>query len=388
MAFNNYRNSFQGELNNTKVSELGVLDRSKENFKDRLEFIIKKYEKTIAFYETFIDKYYKCSINTTDSLSGEINIFKFIESDGTYLLNSLDLKEEDKRSCDINKKSIFSLDDLGQANDFLVEKNIENYRLAPKIDILKKDFRVNQVFAGTYSDYLMNNKKSNTIKKYIEKSVRTNKKIFKKEEIDKSKIPFGEVSYNNILSEEQFKRFVGLELAKVNILSELNTYKLKLMELKKTLQQNSFQEEELETNRRNQLRMVINSLKELKADMIYCKTHLTPYVEISPDKCSAEIDLCGSMDYSNPTHVKNALLLKPSDRVSTDFNIIAYDIQRAIEGLIADGQLTEYEIELIELYRVSVSNMVYVAKELNKHRKQVYRDLDKIVHKITKKLSE
>ena len=111
------------------------------------------------------------------------------------------------------------------------------------------------------------------------------------------------------------------------------------------------------------------------------------YLEITPDKNSAELNVCDSIDYSNPKHMKNALLLKPSERISSDFNIIAYDVQNALDTLEKEGKLSEYEIELIDLYRISVSNIDFVAKELNKHRMQIYRDLDKIVAKLIKKIN-
>ena len=154
------------------------------------------------------------------------------------------------------------------------------------------------------------------------------------------------------------------------------------------LQATSYMEEHLELNRKRQLRLVINSLRQLQADMIYCKAHLTPYIEISPNKCSSEVNVCDNIDYSNPLHIKNALLLRPSEKISTDFNIVAYDMQKAVQALRCKGELTDYEMELLELYRSSVSNMTYVAKELNKHHKQVYRDLDKIIAKVIGELEK
>ena len=145
---------------------------------------------------------------------------------------------------------------------------------------------------------------------------------------------------------------------------------------------------EEEVKRRKSLRIVINSIRELKKDMIYTKKAFTPRIEISPDKCCSELNLCDNMDYSNVVHVKNALLIYPSERISNEFNIIAYDIQKAINDLKLEGKLSAYELKLIDLYRKTVSNIKICSKELNKHRTQIYRDLDRIVEKICKKLNK
>ena len=178
-----------------------------------------------------------------------------------------------------------------------------------------------------------------------------------------------------------------MEIERVNILRELFTGREKLIELKKKLQEEKSENQQMEIERRRQLRFVINALKGIKNDLIYCKVTMTPIVEIDADKCPSELNVCDSIDYSNKEHMRMALLLNPSERVNTDFNIIAYDIQKAIDRLYKKKNLTDDDIEFIEIYRSLSGNMTSISKELNRHKTQVYRDLEKILKKIIKEIN-
>lgn len=403
MTFSSYRNRFQGTLAGINTNELGILDRHLEKLQERLAYIKEKYKKVDKFYEAYIftkelnlegtltgvnyDKddfaeYYKYSLNASDSLSEDINVFQFIESDATYLLNSSDLPSENSGKYS-NRGDVVPLDEvIAQA-----EASKENYRLAPKVDIKEKDLRLSSLFAGTYENYLKNYEKSNKIKKYVEPKERATKERFKESVINFDEFDFGEVVRNNKLSKEQFERFQKLEIARVEILKELSIGRERLIELKMKLQEEKFDDVDKENERKRQLRYVINAIKGIKNDLIYCKVNMSPLIEIEAEKCPSEVNLCDSIDYTNIEHIKMALLLMPSERISTDFNIIAYDIQKAIEKLQEKGIFGEYETELIDVYRCSNCNISYVARELDKHKTQVYRDLDKIVKHIIKELN-
>ena len=403
MTFSSYRNRFQGTLAGINTNELGILDRQLEKLQERLAYIKEKYKKVDKFYEAYIftkeplvegivagvkyDKddlaeYYKYSLNASDSLSEDINIFQFIESDATYLLNSSDLPNETSGKYS-NRGDDVPLDEvIAQA-----EASKENYRLAPKVDIKEKDLRLSSLFAGTYENYLKNYEKSNKIKKYIEPKERISKDKFKESVINFDDFNFGEVVKNNKLSKEQFERFQKLEIARVEILKELSIGRERLIELKMKLQAEKFDDTDKENERKRQLRYVINAIKGIKNDLIYCKVNMSPLIEIEAEKCPSELNLCDSIDYTNAEHMKIALLLTPSERISSDFNIIAYDIQKAVDRLYEKGILGEYEMELIDTYRSSNCNMSYVARELNKHKTQVYRDLDKVVNHIIKEIN-
>ncbi|GAA0071678.1 hypothetical protein UT300003_32030 [Clostridium sardiniense] len=402
MAFSSYRNRFQGTLAGISVSELGILDRQLETLEERLRYIKNKYEKVDKFYETYIftkeanidgeltgeayekedfAEFYKYSLNSNDSLSEDINIFQFIENDATYLLNSSDLPNETGKYS--NRSDVVPLDEVIAQ----VEASKENYRLAPKIDIKAKDLRMSSLFAGTYENYLKNYEKSNKIKSYVDSKERVNKEKFKEKIINFDDFDFGEITKNNKLSKDQFERFQKLEIARVEILKELSIGRERLIELKMKLQEEKFDDVKKENERKKQLRYVINALKGIKSDLIYCKVAMTPIVEIEAEKCPSENNLCDSIDYTNVEHMKMALLLTPSERISSDFNIIAYDIQKAVDRLYEKGIFGEYEIELIDIYRSSNCNMSYVARELDKHKTQVYRDFDKVIEHIIKEIN-
>lgn len=398
MAFSSYRTIFKGRLGNVDIAKLKVLDRSKTSLRDRQEYINKKYREVEPFYDAYIytkesidngniltnttvedtTQYYKYNLNSEDSLSGDINIFKYIESDATYLLNSDEvIKEKGNRFS--NRNDNISLDELHNVDSIM--KNQDNYRLAPKDVIRTKDLFTNPIFRGTYNDYIDHWKENCTYNAYIEKKDRKNKSKFKKVK-NKNGIK------NNKITKEQFERYKALDKKKVKILKQLEETRVDLVCLKMKLINNKYSDVEKELVRKNSLRITINSIRELKKDMIYTKKSFLPRIEITPDKCPSNYDLCNQIDYKNREHIRCALLLIPSESISTDFNIIAYDIQKAIEKLIKKSELSRYEINLINTYRRNVSNMSVCSIELNKHKTQVYRDLYKIVDKIMEELNK
>lgn len=379
MAFESYRIVFKGKLANIETSKLKTLDRSKTKLKDRKAFLKEKYKEVKIFYDEYVfnENYYKCNLNSRDNLSCDINIFKYIENDATYLLNSIDVAKE-KGNRFSKRTDETSLEDYCNAT----EKNQDNYRLAPK-DILKvKDFLPNELLSKGYSHYLKKWDENNVYKAYVEKKDRINKDKFVLKKITDYS------TKNNKISYEQFERYKALDIKKIKVLKQQEEARIDLISLKLKLLNSTFEDEELEAKRKNYLRVTINAIRELKKDMIYTKKSFLPRVEIAPEKCSTALNLCEQIDYSNKNHIKNALLLIPSENISSDFNIIAYDIQKAIDILKKEKKLSSYELELIDLYRRTVSNMSTCSIELNKHKTQIYRDLDKIIDKILEKLNK
>lgn len=396
MAFSSYRANFRGTLAGIEIEKLRDLDRDLETLKERKEYINEKYKKIRAFYDAFIftkeetiDKkgfnynytdeeltqYYKYNLNATDVLSSDINIFKYLEADATYLLNSRDLPK-DKYNRNSNRCDDISLDECTS----VIEPSNSNYRLNPKADIKAADFMLNDILFGDYDYYLEMWEKANVKKIFIPKNLRSNKNLYKNEKIIDTK----RTTLNYKLSEEQFYRYKELNKKKIIELRQQEKGRKYLYDKKVELQNKKYDDIEKERIRKSQLRLIINTLKEVKGDMIYTKVNYAPTIEIDPDKCSPESNLCDNIDYKDAVHVKYALLLKPNERISNDFNIIAYDIQQAIDKLTQQGDLNDYEIELIDTYRSSNYNMQYISKEMKKHKTQIYRDIDRIVMKIIK----
>lgn len=94
MAFQSHRTRFKGDLAGIKQEKITELDYQKENIEERLEYINKKYSYMSKYHEEYTSEYYKVNVNTNDNLSGDINIFKALERDGNYLLNSLDVPRD------------------------------------------------------------------------------------------------------------------------------------------------------------------------------------------------------------------------------------------------------------------------------------------------------
>lgn len=98
MAFASHRTRFKGELHGLTIDDLLVVDYERDKVKDRLEFIKEKHKKVSKFYEEYIDEHYKVDVNTNDNLSSDINVFKALEKDANYLLNSLDIPRDKQYS--------------------------------------------------------------------------------------------------------------------------------------------------------------------------------------------------------------------------------------------------------------------------------------------------
>ena len=101
MAFQSHRTKFKGDLVNISQQEIIKLDYTKEKLNDRMDYIKKKYDKISKYHEEYTSEYYKVNINTDDNLSSDINIFKAIERDANYLLNSLDVPRDNQHKYNI-----------------------------------------------------------------------------------------------------------------------------------------------------------------------------------------------------------------------------------------------------------------------------------------------
>lgn len=94
MAFQSHRTRFKGDLAGIEQEKIVELDYQKENIEERLEYINKKYSYVSKYHEEYTSDFYKVNVNTDDNLSADINIFKALERDGSYLLNSLDVPRD------------------------------------------------------------------------------------------------------------------------------------------------------------------------------------------------------------------------------------------------------------------------------------------------------
>lgn len=96
MAFQSHRTRFKGDLANIKQNEIIKLNYDKETLKERLDYINMKYSYVMKYHEEYTSEFYKVNVNTNDNLSSDINVFKALERDGSYLLNSLDIPRDEQ----------------------------------------------------------------------------------------------------------------------------------------------------------------------------------------------------------------------------------------------------------------------------------------------------
>lgn len=103
MSFSSQK--FLSSINGETVEDLNKkIDYSKVKLEDRKENINQILENT-DFYEEYFDNYYKASINSNESLSSEVNVCSSLERMANYLLNSDEVKEQEKLD---NKKNDYT----------------------------------------------------------------------------------------------------------------------------------------------------------------------------------------------------------------------------------------------------------------------------------------
>ena len=107
MAFQSHRTRFKGDLAGIKQEKIVELDYERENLEERLDYINDKYSKVSEYHEEYTSEYYKVNVNTDDNLSADINIFKAIERDGNYILNSLDVPRDSQQKYKFYTKEEF-----------------------------------------------------------------------------------------------------------------------------------------------------------------------------------------------------------------------------------------------------------------------------------------
>ena len=152
-GFKGYRTKFKGSLKGIEVSELFKLDYTLETLGEKMQYVKSKHNLVRNFYETYIftkDKkeamldfvkyeeddfieFYKVNLNTEDDLSSEINIFKALELEASYLLSSKDLPKELKL-----KYLLLTQEDFDR---LVAKENMEMQRECEILEILKPSER-------------------------------------------------------------------------------------------------------------------------------------------------------------------------------------------------------------------------------------------------------
>lgn len=143
MAFQSHRTRFKGDLAGIEQEKIVELDYQRENLEERLDYINKKYSYVSRYHEEYTSDYYKVNVNTDDNLSSDINIFKAIERDANYLLNSVDIPRDKQHKYNIMTQEDFDKLLKKEEKDDITDEAYQNI-LKPKFknDYINMDLKI------------------------------------------------------------------------------------------------------------------------------------------------------------------------------------------------------------------------------------------------------
>lgn len=322
MAFQSYRTRFQGELQGININQVAEIDNTKEKLKERMDFIKNKHEIVVPFHNDFIDNYYKVALNSDDELSEQINIFKYLEREASYLINSRDIPRDKQQKYKI-------LDERDFKKLIAREQSLEYVAGDTDIDD---------------SDTLTIVKREET-NDYIGADFKITKKDLQHERA-------GQV----LSCYDKGRQHLKDEMQKIRNKEEsyLNLYNIKRI------------------------------LKGINSDMILAKVQLRgircPAKRLGDIGSAPDFD---SIDYTNQDHIKKIIKFVKFGEIEPDSMLshIAYDMQKTIEELHNSGKIDDMDKEIVECFNFGMSN-VDIAKEIGRTENAVRQRLNKIFKRI------
>lgn len=348
--FVSYRARFQGTLGGIKTEELRGLDYDKEKLVDRLEEVINKLDKVEPFFnEYFFQKekderdngefehlitesdereYYRYSPNTTDELSEDINICKYIQAYGSYILNSKDLPKEKQQEYSILSEEEFEKQLLKEmSTDFKADESIV-LDCRPKNDYTNLDHKVT--------------------KKDLFPHLQKNKYGVREKDLYLAKVLNDYETLREYLREEMRKLKAGEE-------TEMSLYNLKKL-----------------------LGSLAGDVVDAKKMILGIRCQAKRLGDESP------YNDYSTLDYENPEHIKAILKhckITKTPRPDDIMSHIGYDVHVAIKKLSDCDKLDKIDLEIIECYNAGYS-IRDIAKEIDRLPNVVTQRIDKICRRI------
>lgn len=336
------RARFSGELGGIKVEELKGLDFNIETLEERLKEVRNKLEKISPFFDEYFfgnevgedgetpKQYYKFNPNTTDELSEDINICKYIQAYGSYILNSKDLPRDKQIEYTILSEDEFRKQLLKEmATDFKADVGMV-LDTRPTNDYKNLDLKI------------------------------TKKDMFPELQNNKYGVRPKDKELASILNDyETLREHLRSEMAKIKSGegSYLTLYQIKSM-----------------------LATIMGDMHDAKRMILGIKSQAKRLGDESP------YNDFSTLDYSNQEHIKYCLKFcnitespRPDDMVSH----IGYDLHVAINKLLDKKSIDELDKEIIECYNSGNYTIREIASEIKKDSKTVQQRLDKICRRIT-----
>lgn len=336
------RARFSGELGGIKVEDLKGLDFNIETLEGRLKEVRNKLEKVSPFFDEYFfsnevnedgetpKQYYKFNPNTTDELSEDINICKYIQAYGSYILNSKDLPRDKQMEYTILSEDEFRKQLLKEmATDFKADAGVV-LDTRPTNDYKNLDLKI------------------------------TKKDMFPELQNNKYGVRPKDEELASILNDyETLREHLRGEMAKIKSGegSYLTLYQIKSM-----------------------LATIMGDMHDAKRMVLGIRGQAKRLGDESP------YNDFSTLDYNNPEHIKHCLKFcsitespRPDDMVSH----IGYDLHVAIKKLIDSKMIDKIDEEIIECYNSGSYTQEEIAIEIKRDRKAVRQRLDKICRRIT-----
>lgn len=347
MAFQSHRERFTGKLSGISTDELKKLDYSLSTVDERMAFINNKYKKVSAFYNSYtfckeknLDdmhslelseedyrKYYKYNLNNKDSLSMDINIFKFCENDGSYILNSTDIPRARQQEYRILSEEEFRK---------ILDKEACLNSISKKMDIDSQEEVLDILESSSKNIYLD-----------------VKEKISKKDILDPK---CGEVLFE-------------YSVLKAHLKDELR----KLKEKEKSY---------LDLNK------IRRTLKSVNDDMILSKIQLKGIrnhaKRLGDEKSKLDLSV---INYENPKHIEAIIVNIPFGDIKfdNDLTILTHDLKAAINKLRANGTLSNLDGAIIHLKNKGFNN-VEIGRKLKRSEAAIRQRFKRICKVISNTL--
>ena len=346
-----YRARFQGSLGGVSVDAFKGLDYDLVKLQDRIKLVNEKVKEIEPFTSEYffqkekdeydngefehlvgeddVREYFNYSPNTTDELSMDINICKYIEQYGSYLLNSKDLPKEKQQ-----EYTILNEDDFKK----FLSKEMSSSTGADATIVM--DTRPT-------NDYT--NLTLKITKKDLDTSLQHNKYGIREKDL----------YLESVLNDyENLKNHLKAELRKIQL---GETAKYDLMKIR-------------------------SLLANINDDMLLCKTMIlgirSQAKRLGDETPTNDLSL---LDYSNPQHIKaimkNCKITTP--RPDCMSSHIGYDLMVAVNKLRKRKKIDSLDIEIIECYNTGAYSIRDIAEELKKGKSTIEQRLNKICKRLS-----